>query len=97
MAKGVYKYAKRTYAKVDTSQCRKCLYRPSKHMKDSGFGCFYIFYKGQKRPSEPSPNCTAFEPYDRKKRRAMDRELRKIEGIGGYTYISNVGEGNGGS
>ena len=68
-------------AKVDKTQCRKCLYRPPSYATYTlPFGCWYIMLTGKRRPSEPSPNCTAFEPYNRKERAKLDRRV-KYEGI----------------
>lgn len=69
--------------KVDTTQCKKCLYRPP---KDRGFetifGCYYIFLMGHRRPSEPSPNCTVFKKYTRKERNKLIAAIRQkfVEG-----------------
>lgn len=60
--------------KVDKKQCKKCLYRPPKGSENAVFGCFYILLTGKRRPCEPSPNCTAFKPYNRKERRELERE-----------------------
>lgn len=62
--------------KVDVTQCRKCLYRPPKNAEYSAFGCFYIIYTGSVRPCEPSPNCTAFKPYNEKDRREIEKRMK---------------------
>ena len=63
--------------KVDTTQCKKCLYRPPEYGENFlPFGCYYIILTGNRRPSDPSPNCTAFEPYNHKERRKLNKKLR---------------------
>ena len=70
--------------KVDTTQCKKCLYRPATYGTfDMPFGCWYILLTGKRRPSEPSPNCTAFVKYNRKERAKMDRRAR-YESLKGF-------------
>mgnify|MGYP003301521065 CR=1 FL=1 len=67
-----------TSYKVDTTQCKKCLYRPPKYgTHDIPFGCYYIFLMGHRRPSEPSPNCTAFKLYSRRERAKLIYDLRQ--------------------
>ena len=78
--------------KVDTTQCKNCLYRPPNFGEYAlPFGCYYIVLTGKRRPSEPSPNCTAFKKYNRREREKLDRKLRDdyvkdIFGKGGLTY-----------
>lgn len=68
----------KTTNKVDKTQCRKCLYRPPHRDElDITFGCYYIFFMGHRRPSEPSPNCTAFKEYNIKERQKLLDELRR--------------------
>lgn len=70
------KKKKRVCNKVDTTQCKKCLYRPPSYGEHTlPFGCWYIVLTGKRRPSEPSPNCTAFVKYDRRERAKMNAKL----------------------
>ena len=65
--------------KVDTTQCKLCLYRATERTRlEMGFNCVYILLMNKKRPSEPSPNCTAFKPYDPKERRELDRKEKMV-------------------
>ncbi len=63
--------------KVDRTQCRHCLYRPIQGFESNVFGCAYIFFTGKRRPSEPSPNCTAFKKYNRAEREKMVKEMKQ--------------------
>ena len=63
--------------KVDTTQCRGCLYRASYRTRmEMGCNCVYILLMNKKRPSEPSPNCTAFKPYDPKERQELNKRAK---------------------
>lgn len=75
MSKGRWK-RNRSKHEVDRTQCRKCLYKSSKETW-AFFSCSYIFLTGQRRPCEPSPNCTAFKPYKRKERLKMEAESKQ--------------------
>ena len=69
---------KKTTYKVDNTQCKKCLYRASQRVKNEmGCNCVYIFLMNHRRPSEPSPNCTAFRKYNKKERQQMEQELKE--------------------
>lgn len=62
---------------VDRTQCKNCLYQPPNYEGlDHIFGCYYIIYTGKRRPSEPSPNCTAFKKYNRAERKKLEAKLR---------------------
>lgn len=75
MASGKWKRKK----KVDTTQCKGCLYRASRYDKNvMGNNCAYIFLMNHSRPCEPSPNCTAFKKYSKKERRALVDEKREM-------------------
>lgn len=54
----------------DNKQCKKCLYRLNV-CNDNTYYCGYLFYTGKRRPSDPPPECAAFEPYDKKKRQTV--------------------------
>ena len=66
---------------VDASQCEKCLYRASRTARrDMGNNCAYIFLMNHRRPSEPSPNCTAFRKYNYEERQQLEfkREIEEL-------------------
>lgn len=70
---------KRKKVKVDDTQCTKCLYRASHSMKVIiGCNCQYILLMNQRRPCEPSPNCTAFKPYNLKERQKIEKYNKNI-------------------
>lgn len=63
--------------RVDRTQCRTCLYRPTETERQEGnFGCAYIILTEHRRPSEPSPNCTAYKPYTKAERKRLEDRLR---------------------
>ena len=63
--------------KVNTTQCKKCLYRC--FMSGSKlYYCGYIIFMEHRRPCEPSPKCTVFEPYDKKERAILNGKIGMI-------------------
>jgi hypothetical protein len=76
------KWKRKKVKKVDDTQCKKCLYRASTHMKTIiGCNCQYILLMNQSRPCEPSPNCTVFKKYSKKERLKLEYDKRKIFSI----------------
>lgn len=61
---------------ADRTQCKKCLYRTESEMRSVHY-CDYFSMTGELRHCEPSPNCTKFEKYNKKKR-ALLRMQSKI-------------------
>lgn len=63
--------------KTDITQCRKCIYKL--YLTDgagNNIACGYLYFTNHMRPSEPSPNCTAFSPYDKSERKRMIQNLK---------------------
>lgn len=58
-------------AKVDDRQCRTCLYRAYGECWGNGLRCDYLELTGHMRPSEPSPNCTAYKRYSDAERKVI--------------------------
>lgn len=69
---------KKCEQKCDISQCKKCLFRAIQY--NAKPFCGYMYYTGKKRPCEPSPNCTAFEKFDKKKRMELENSLHALSG-----------------
>ena len=63
--------------RVNNSQCRKCLYRCADAGISSAY-CGYLYYTGERRPCEPSPNCTAFVKFRKKERYKIESKLHSI-------------------
>ncbi len=70
------KRKKKPISTVDRTQCSHCLYRPIKGFESHIFGCAYICFTGKRRPSEPSPNCTVFEKYNKEKRKELEAKAK---------------------
>ena len=70
------KRKKKPTSTVDRTQCSHCLYRPIRGFESHIFGCAYIFFMGKRRPSEPSPNCTAFKKYNKAERRKLEEKTK---------------------
>ncbi len=62
--------------KADTTQCRTCLYRTQEDDRD--YFCYYIALTGHRRPCEPSPDCTAYERYSKKKRDRLEEVFKAV-------------------
>jgi hypothetical protein len=75
--------------KVNNSQCRKCLYRCSDTGSASAVFCGYCYFTGKRRPSPPSPNCTAFVKYRGKERSKLERQLHLIWGFEKWQKTKN--------
>lgn len=61
---------------VDRTQCKECLYRPLRGWESHVFGCAYICFTGKRRPSEPSPNCTAFKRFNKTERKQLEAKAK---------------------
>ena len=69
--------------KNNISQCKKCLYRAYIACSGQEYYCNYILLMGDRRPCEPSPNCTVFKPYNNKERDRLNRRYGMLCGISG--------------
>ncbi len=63
---------------INRTQCRTCLYRAANtEHSNQTHNCEYILLVGHMRPSQPSPKCTVYERYDKKKRDELERRNQR--------------------
>ena len=70
---------KKTAQRVDNSQCKKCLYRIND--STSFVFCGFMYYTGNRRPCDHSPNCTVFQEFTKKDRKELEYKFHKKLGV----------------
>ncbi len=63
---------------MNRTQCRTCLYKAAggEGLKYS-YSCEYILLTGHKRPSPPSPHCTAYRKFNKEERKGLEMNVFK--------------------